>query len=97
MSIPDASNFEATITNANPLSSLQTTATITLLINCDTYTAYASTVRLNGTVRVMQFCGGESSIDLTGCTSVIQTISVIYSGSATVPVLILSSVVPCMI
>jgi hypothetical protein len=87
-----ATNFEALLTNINPASSSSTTCVVTLLIDTSTYEAYANTCKVNGTTRTIIFAGG--AVDITGATQVLQTLSVVFSGSSTVPISVISSVVP---
>ena len=92
ITLPSATNFEVQITNCNPASSSSTTNTISLIINTGTYEAFANTCKINGLTRALTFAGG--SVDITGASQVLQTISVVYSGSSSVPVAVMSSVVP---
>ena len=92
VTIPSATNFEVQITNCNPASSSSTTNTISLIINTGTYEAFANTCKINGLTRALTFAGG--AVDITGASQVLQTISVVYSGSSSVPVAVMSSVVP---
>ena len=92
VTIPSATNFEVQITNCNPASSASTTNTISLIINTGTYEAFANTCKINGLTRALTFSGG--AVDITGASQVLQTISVVYSGSSSVPVAVMSSVVP---
>jgi hypothetical protein len=92
ITIPSATNFEVQITNCNPASSASTTNTISLIINTGTYEAFANTCKINGLTRGLTFAGG--AVDITGASQVLQTISVVYSGSSSVPVAVMSSVVP---
>ena len=92
VTIPSATNFEVQITNCNPASSASTTNTISLIINTGTYEAFANTCKINGLTRGLTFAGG--AVDITGASQVLQTISVVYSGSSSVPVAVMSSVVP---
>jgi hypothetical protein len=92
VTIPSATNFEVQITNCNPASSASTTNTISLIINTGTYEAFANTCKINGLTRALTFAGG--AVDITGASQVLQTISVVYSGSSSVPVAVMSSVVP---
>ena len=92
VTIPSATNFEVQITNCNPGSLSSTTNTISLIINTGTYEAFANTCKINGLTRALTFAGG--AVDITGASQVLQTISVVYSGSSSVPVAVMSSVVP---
>ena len=88
-----ATAFQALITNANPNSLTHTTCTITMVIDCSTYESYASTCQIGGISRNIQFIGGIAP-DLTDATTVLQNISIIYSGSSGVPVCVLSCASP---
>ena len=92
ITLPSATNFEVLITNCNPASSASTTNTISLIINTGTYEAFGNTCKINGLTRALTFSGG--AVDITGASQVLQTISVVYSGSSSVPVAVMSSVVP---
>jgi hypothetical protein len=72
------------------------TSSVTLIIDTSSSEAYGAKCKVNGTTRSMTFSGGNAAIDITGATKVLQTISVIYSGSSGVPVAVMSSVVPFM-
>ena len=89
-----ATNFDISLNNVNPDASLTTKCIVTLLINTATYNCYGSTCTINGTARTIIFAGGAAAISNTSATLVQQTLSIIYSGSATVPVAVMSSVVP---
>jgi len=89
-----SSNWECLLTNINPTSSTGCSNVITLLINASVYETFASTCKINGTTRTLQFAGGIDAVDTTGATTICQTISVVYSGGSGVPIAVLSSVVP---
>jgi len=89
-----ATNFQIVVTNVNPASSTTTTCIVTLLINTSTYLCYGNTCSINGTSLSIKFAGGSSNVSITSGTLVQQSLSIVYSGSSTVPVVVMSSVVP---
>ena len=89
-----AANWECLVTNVNPTSSTGCSNVITLLIDASVYHTFAATCKINGTTRTLQFAGGIDAVDMTGATTICQTISVVYSGGSGVPIAVLSSVVP---
>ena len=92
--LASSTNFALTLTNCNPANSLNVTNTITLLINCASFQAYANSINVNGEAKSMIYSGGATAISLTGATMVCQTISVVYSGNASVPIYVISNVAP---
>jgi hypothetical protein len=92
--LASSTNFALTLTNCNPANSSNVTNTITLLINCASFQAYANSINVNGAAKTMIYSGGATAISLTGATMVCQTISVVYSGNASVPIYVISSVAP---
>ena len=94
VSLSSATNFQIQLTNINPASSVNTTCIVTLLINTSSYLAYGNTCTINGTARTIVFAGGSANISITSATLVQQTIAIVYAGSSTVPVVVMSSVVP---
>jgi hypothetical protein len=91
---PGSAAFDISLNNVNSSASTATTCIVTLLINTSTYLFYGTTCRINGTVRTIVFAGGAANVSVTSATLIQQTLSIIYSGSATVPVVVMSSVVP---
>ena len=89
-----AANWECLVTNVNPTSSTGCSNVITLLIVASVYQTFAATCKINGTTRTLQFAEGIDAVDMTGATTICQTISVVYSGGSGVPIAVLSSVVP---
>ena len=89
-----AANWECLVTNVNPTSSTGCSNVITLLIDASVYQTFAATCKINGTTRTLQFAGGIDAVDMTGATTICQTISVIYNTDALNPVAVMSSVVP---
>jgi len=89
-----ATNFQIALTNVNPTSSTTTSCIITLLINTSTYGCYGNTCTINGTSRTIVFAGGSANVSITSGTLVQQSLSIVYSGSSTVPVVVMSSIVP---
>ena len=87
-----AANWECLVTNVNPTSSTGCSNVITLLIDASVYQTFAATCKINGTTRTLQFAGGIDAVDMTGATTICQTISVVYSGGSGVPIAVLSSV-----
>jgi hypothetical protein len=95
--VPEAAAaFELALTNVNPSSSTTTTATVTLLIDCQSYESYATTLRINGTLRTLLFPGGVASVDVSGATYIMQTVSICYSGNSSIPVCCISSCTPML-
>jgi DNA-binding protein YbaB len=92
--LTSSTNFALTLTNCNPANSLNVTNTITLLINCASFQAYANSINVNGEAKSMIYSGGATAISLTGATMVCQTISVVYSGNVLVPIYVISNVAP---
>ncbi len=92
--LTSSTNFALTLTNCNPANSLNVSNVITLLINCDSFQAYANSINVNGSAKTMIYSGGATAISLTGATMVCQTISVVYSGNASVPIYVISNVAP---
>jgi hypothetical protein len=88
------SNFTLNVSNINSESSTTVSNTLTLLIDCTTYLGYCNSINVNGSPGTLLFAGGSANIDITDATWVLQTISIIYNASGTVPSVILSSVVP---
>ena len=89
-----ATNFQIQLTNINPASSVNTTCIVTLLINTSSYLAYGNTCTINGTSRSIVFAGGSANVSITSATLVQQTLAIVYAGSSTVPVVVMSSIVP---
>ncbi len=89
-----SSNFTLNVSNINSESSTTVSNTLTLLIDCTTYLGYCNSINVNGFSGTLLFAGGSAKIDITDATWVLQTISIIYNASGTVPSVILSSVVP---
>lgn len=97
ISLDASSNFTLNITNVNATENTSASNTLTMLIDCTTYNGYCNNINVNGSAETLLFAGGSASIDVSGASWIIQTISIIYNGSGTIPSIVLSSVVSCLV
>ena len=89
------SNFTCALTNVNPSNSTYRTFTITLLIDSSTNKVYANALTVNGTSRTLLYNSGSSNIPtLTSATYILQTISIVYGSSNSVPICCTTNVAP---
>ncbi len=87
-----AANFALALTNVNPASLTYKTFIVTLIISA-TNKNYSNSITINGTARTILYNGGSAGIPvLTSATQIVQTFSVIYGASSTVPVCVLSNI-----
>ena len=92
---PTAGNFTAALTNVNPNASTYRTYTVTLLIDATTNKVFSNALSVNGTSRTLIYNGGSSAIPtLTSATYIVQTISVIYGASNSVPICCVTNIAP---
>jgi hypothetical protein len=93
--LTSATNFQLVINNINPLGSTYKSFTFTLIINVATYKAFVSTFKLASTTYTLICAGGLSNVSLTNLTtsgSILQTFTIIFTSSATVPYKVFTSV-----
>ena len=83
-----AANWKCLVTNVNPTSSTGCSNVITLLFDVSVYQTFTATCKINGKTRMLQF-----AVDMTGATTIVQTINVVYFGGSGVTIAVLSSVV----
>jgi hypothetical protein len=89
------SNFTCALTNVNPTASTYRTFTITLLIDSSTNKVYANALTVNGTSRTLLYNSGSSNIPtLSSATYILQTISVVFGASSSVPICCTTNVAP---
>ena len=87
-----ASNFALALTNVNLSSLTYKTFVVTLVIGA-TNKNYANSISINGTARTILYNGGSAGIPvLTSATQIVQTFSIIYGASSSVPVCVVSNV-----
>jgi hypothetical protein len=87
-----AANFALALTNVNPSSLTYKTFVVTLIIGA-TNKNYANSLTVNGTARTILYNGGSAGIPvLTSATQIVQTFSIIYGASSTVPVCVVSNI-----
>ena len=92
---PTSGNFTLALTNVNPNSNTYRTFTVTLLIDATTNKVFANALSVNGTSRTLLYNGGAANIPtLTSASTIVQTISVVYGASTTVPVYCVTSIAP---
>jgi len=94
INLTDGNNFEALALNCNPSSNTNTCCIFTMIIDCSTYEAFASTCKVNNTSRAIKFAGGIDNIDISGSSFIQQSVAIIYKDSATVPITVMSTVTP---
>jgi hypothetical protein len=88
-----AANFALALTNVNSLSLTYKTFVVTLIINSSVNKNYANSLTVNGTARTILYNGGSAGLPvLTSATQIVQTFSIIYGASSTVPVAVISNV-----
>jgi hypothetical protein len=89
------SNFTCALTNVNPTASTYRTFTITLLIDSSTNKVYANALTVNGTSRTLLYNSGSSNIPtLSSATYILQTISIVFGASNSVPICCTTNVAP---
>lgn len=93
------SNINFTV-NYNPgtMAILNSSYSFTLFIDTTTYKGYANVFQYAGTPYTIQFAGGASNVLISGATStgvIMQTITILFKASTTVPYRVISSVSAC--
>jgi len=90
-----ATSFTVNLTNVNAGSLTNKTFNVSLIINAATYKVYGNSLTVNGTSRTMIFNNGAANIPvLTSATHILQSITIIYTSSSTVPTVVITNVSP---
>jgi hypothetical protein len=86
--LTSATNFRLTLNNINPNASTYKSFTFTLIIDVSSFKAYANTFSLAGTTYTLIAGGGLINVSLANLTtsgSILQTFTVVFTASSTVP------------
>jgi hypothetical protein len=84
-------NFTVTVTNVNSYILANKSFTITLIIDSTSKKFYANALNWNGAGQTIKFINGFSSINST-TTTILQSISVIYTTNTTTPSVVMSNI-----